>query len=219
MFGIGTSTRIFHSQRETKEGPGRTTSLSGSIREVCGTRNYFCWVPCRCPGCFHTRKKKPQRTYAPGSQVLSCPPALSPLRIILLFQACTSVKRLECGFLYGVQSCLREGPSASLAPAHISLEASRKLWERAILSGDGAMRYDRGLLERIRLCCSSSCPPQTINPLDGSPKISMVGLSSRRSAGSAAGQGAQLQLHRSETHRKEQPSAELEESRPGPKPF
>jgi len=99
------------------------------------------WLPCRSLGCSHIRKNPKVLCLRVPDTVLS--PSPLPSRITLLFQACTSVKRLECGFLYGVQSCLREGPPARSALARISLETSRKLWEHAILSGEGGMRYGR----------------------------------------------------------------------------
>lgn len=116
--------------------------------------------------------KKKKKSYAPGSQILFYLPTRSPPRIILLFQTCTSMKRLECGFLDGVRICLRKGPSASPAPAHVSLETSRKLWERAILSSDGGMRCDRAGGSQQESDCVIPAPayPRPSTPFMSVPK-------------------------------------------------
>lgn len=115
-------------------------------------------------------KKKKVLCPRVSDTVLSANPL--PPRIILLFQTCTSMKRLECGFLDGVQICLRKGPSASPAPVHVSLETSRKLWERAILSSDGGMRCDRAGGSQQESDCVIPAPayPRLSTPFMSIPK-------------------------------------------------
>lgn len=104
-------------------GPG---SISGT--QTRGTR--------RCLGCFPVPENG-KIPYPRASDVLY--PSAPEDNLVVS----GSHQHQGAGMQLFVRSCLGEGPSASPAPARVSLETSPKLWERAMFNSNWGMRSDR----------------------------------------------------------------------------